>query len=93
MIHSFADRTTARLFDGHAPRHVAAAIATVAHRKLVQLHTVTRLQDLAIPPGNRLKALRGRRTGTFSLRVNRQWRITFRWHQGGAYDVRFEDYH
>lgn len=93
MILSFHDRTTERLFHGEPVPGVSRDVSAVAYRKLIQLHTVTRLHDLRIPPGNRLKALQGRRAGTFSLRVNRQWRITFRWHDGAAHDVLFEDYH
>jgi len=57
------------------------------------LDTATRVEDLRVPPGNRLEALKGNRAGQHSIRVNDQWRICFRWHDGDAYDVEFVDYH
>ncbi len=68
-------------------------IATVARRKLRQLEIAGRLDDLKVPPGNRLEALRGDRMGQFSIRINDQWRICFRWAEGGAEDVEIVDYH
>lgn len=65
----------------------------MALRKLVQVHAATSLQDLRVPPGNRLELLRGARQGQHSIRVNDQWRICFRWKDGGAEDVELVDYH
>lgn len=64
-----------------------------ALRKLLILDAADRLEDLRIPPGNRLEKLAGDRKGQYSIRINDQWRICFRWHQGDAYDVEIVDYH
>jgi proteic killer suppression protein len=64
-----------------------------AYRKLMQVHGAARLEDLRSPPGNRLEALRGDRDGQYSIRVNDQWRVCFRWNAGGARDVEIVDYH
>jgi proteic killer suppression protein len=68
-------------------------IEAVARRKLRQLEIAARLDDLRIPPGNRLEALKGRRAGQYSIRINDQWRVCFRWTQAGALDVEIIDYH
>jgi proteic killer suppression protein len=65
----------------------------VARRKLAQMHFATRLDDLRMPPGNRLEALRGDREGQYSIRVNDQWRVCFVWREGVAYEVEIVDYH
>ena len=92
MIRSFRDATTKALFnDEDAPRF--RAIERVARRKLLYLHQAKRLEDLRVPPGNRLEALRGDRKGSYSIRVNDQWRICFRWKDGDAHDVEIVDYH
>jgi proteic killer suppression protein len=65
----------------------------MARRKLRQLEIAGRLDDLRVPPGNRLEALKGRRVGIFSIRINDQWRVCFRWTAGGAEDVEIIDYH
>ena len=92
MIRSFKDRRTAALFRGET---VAAfrAIEKVAHRKLDMLDGATRLTDLAVPPGNRLEALRSDRAGQHSIRINDQWRLCFVWRDGGAELVEIVDYH
>lgn len=69
------------------------SIERPARRKLLYLHRAQRLEDLRVPPGNRLEALKGRRAGTFSIRINAQWRICFAWHDGDAFDVEIVDYH
>jgi len=68
-------------------------IETAARRKLRQLEIAGRLDDLKVPPGNRLEPLKGRRTGKFSIRINDQWRVCFRWTAGGVEDVEIVDYH
>jgi proteic killer suppression protein len=93
VIRSFADRDTARVFAREYVRRLAAALHAVAWRKLAQLHAATRLDSLRIPPGNRLEALKGNRTGQHSIRINDQWRICFRWEDGDAYEVEIADYH
>lgn len=68
-------------------------IAAVARRKLRQLEIAARLEDLRVPPGNRLEALKGDRAGQYSIRINDQWRVCFRWAEAGAEDVEIVDYH
>jgi len=74
-------------------RRLPAGIHPVAWRKLAQLHAATRLDTLRVPPGNRLEALKGDRAGQYSIRINDQWRICFRWEGGDAYEVEIVDYH
>ncbi|NJO54296.1 MAG: type II toxin-antitoxin system RelE/ParE family toxin [Bacteroidales bacterium] len=93
MIRSCRDRRTEQLHRGEAPRGVPADVLGRAVRKLFLLDTVTRLEDLRVPPGNRLEALSGDRAGQHSIRVNDQWRICFVWKDGDAHDVEFCDYH
>ena len=92
MIRSFKDRQTRRFFEG---RRIAAfeGFADQAERRLILLDNAERLLDLAVLPGNRLETLRGERTGQFSIRINAQWRICFRWAEDGPYDVEIVDYH
>jgi proteic killer suppression protein len=92
MIRSFKCSDTAALASGIRVRRFAS-IETVARRKLRQLEIAGRLDDLRVPPGNRLEALKGRRTGLFSIRINDQWRVCFRWTAGGVEDVEIVDYH
>ena len=92
MILSFVDRDTARLFQ--LERVVRfQAVERVALRKLAMLDAAVRVEDLRVPPGNRLEALHGDRAGQWSIRVNDQWRICFRWRDGNASDVELTDYH
>lgn len=93
MIKSFADRTTAALFDDRRVRSVAEPLRRQARRKLLLLDTAGSVEDLATPPGNRLKRLGGNRRGQWSIRGNAQWRICFRFEDGDAWDVEFCDYH
>ena len=92
MIVSFADRDTERLASGELVRRFVA-IEAVARRKLRQLEIAGRLDDLKVPPGNRLEALKGDRKGQFSIRINEQWRVCFRWTQAGPAHVEIVDYH
>ena len=92
MIKSFADRDTEQLFHEEKNRRFAA-IARVALRKLFQLNRAGTVQDLAVPPGNRLEALKGDLAGFHSIRVNDQWRIVFRWTDQGPAEVAIADYH
>lgn len=92
MIVSFRNRETEAIaMGGHVKRFVA--IERVALRKLQQLEIAADLDDLRIPPGNRLQALKGRRSGQYSIRVNDQYRICFRWTPDGPADVEIVDYH
>ena len=96
MIRSFGDAATADVYFGRdtkAARRLPKPLWPVIRRKLDALHRARTLQDLRLPAGNRLEALKGDRAGTFSLRVNEQYRITFRFEGGYADEVECEDYH
>ena len=92
MIRSFRSRETEDLFHD---RRVARfdPIERAARRKLLLLHRSTSLRDLAVPPGNRLEALKASRKGQHSIRINDQWRLCFVWRDGDAFDVEIVDYH
>ena len=92
MIQSFADRATAKLWDGEFVK-VFSAIERAARRKLDMLHNAKSLDDLRAPPGNRLEALAGDRRGQNLIRINDQWQICFRWTVEGPEDVEIVDYH
>ena len=91
MIRSFGDRKTRALFEDEIVR-AFHGFADRAKRKLVAIHVAGRLEDLRVPPSNRLEKLRGNLEGLYSIRVNSQWRIVFRWNDGDAHDVRIVDY-
>ncbi len=92
MIVSFKDGDTQRLAGGRRVKRFVN-IEAVARRKLRQLEIAGGLDDLRVPPGNRLEALRGDRAGQYSIRINDQYRVCFRWTSGGAEDVEIVDYH
>lgn len=92
MIRSFRTSDTERLFRDE-PVVRFRAIERAARRKLLYLHQARRLDDLRVPPGNRLEALKGDRRGQHSIRINDQWRICFQWKEGDAFDVEIVDYH
>jgi proteic killer suppression protein len=92
MIQSFRCRDTQALFEGKCPRRLRN-IQSVAERKLAQLDAALTLDFLRAPPGNRLEALKGDRTGQCSIRINDQWRICFVWTPAGPADVEIVDYH
>ena len=92
MIVSFKDSDTQTVADGQRVRRFAH-IEAVARRKLRQLQIAGRLDDLRIPPGNRLELLKGRRAGQYSIRINDQYRVCFRWTPAGPADVEIADYH
>ena len=92
MIVSFKDGDTEKLARGRRVQRFQS-IEAVARRKLRQLEIAGRLDDLRVPPGNRLKQLRGDRAGQHSIRINDQYRVCFRWTSGGAEDVEIVDYH
>ncbi len=92
MIRSFRSRETEALFaDLEVPRF--RTFERIARRKLLYLHRASVLQDLQVPPGNRLEALKGDRKGQYSIRINDKWRICFVWRHGDAYEVEIVDYH
>jgi len=93
LILSFQGKDTRRIWWGERVRRPDWNLQRTARRKLRLLHTAQSLSDLAHPPGNRLEALHGDRRGHFSIRVNDQWRICFRWHDGNSFDVELVDYH
>jgi proteic killer suppression protein len=96
MIVSFGDRLAASLFDDRRSKDVRrfpVELHRIARRKLLYLHDAAALTDLAVPPGNRLERLRGERAGYYSIRINDQWRVVFRWEAGNALDVQVVDYH
>jgi toxin HigB-1 len=92
MIKSFKCTHTEKLSRGHRVRRFVS-IANVARRKLRQLEIANRLDDLRVPPGNHLEPLKGDRSGQYSIRINDQWRICFRWTDAGAENVEIVDYH
>lgn len=93
MIRSFRCRETELLFRRRVSKRLPDDIQKVAGRKLLVLDAATDLNDLRVPPSNHLEALRGERNGQHSIRINRQWRICFRWQSGNAHDVEIVDYH
>lgn len=97
MIRSFLDRGTADIFDGTvstaARRTCPQSLWSVARRKLDQVNRVRNLGELAVPPGNRLERLKGKRAGQYSIRINEKYRICFHWENGYADDVEITDYH
>jgi proteic killer suppression protein len=92
MIRSFGDKRTAALFHDERVRQFAG-IARVAKRKLEAVHAASRLEDLTIPPSNRLEKLKGDLKDFYSIRINDQWRVIFKWTDGEHHEVRIVDYH
>lgn len=93
MIRSFRGREAERIWHGEISRRFPRAIQDVARRKLRMLNNAQDLNDLRVPPGNRLEALKGDRKGQHSIRINERWRLCFRWSGGDARDVDIVDYH
>ncbi|HET8577209.1 MAG TPA: type II toxin-antitoxin system RelE/ParE family toxin [Methylomirabilota bacterium] len=93
MIRSFRNRETEQVFRRERARRLSLDLQRIAQRKLVMLDAAESLQDLRVPPGNRLERLSGDREGQHSIRINDQWRVCFRWRDGDAHDVEIVDYH
>lgn len=93
MIRSFKDKETQKVWEGTLSRRLPVPVQAVARRKLRMLNNAQTLDDLRIPPANRLEALKGRRKGQHSIRINDQWRICFIWQDAAAHDVEIVDYH
>ncbi len=93
MILSFSCKETEKLARGRISRKLPTEIQRIAARKLKLLNDSVELNDLRVPPANRLEALKGSRKGQHSIRINDQWRICFRWNKGNASDVEIVDYH
>ena len=93
MIVSFRDAETATIWAGRRSRRLPTDLQAVALRKLRLLNNARRLEDLRVPPANRLEALKGDCRGQYSIRINDQWRICFTWKEGNAHEVEIVDYH
>lgn len=93
MIQSFADKLTAAIFEGYEVRKLPKTIQATARRKLKLIDSAAALESLRVPPGNRLEPLKGDRAGQWSIRINDQWRICFKWDSGHAFEVEIVDYH
>ncbi len=93
MIQSFSCDETKRIFNGDYSRQLPTQIQAVARRKLRMLHAVVKLDELRIPPANRLEALKGNRKGQYSIRINEQWRLCFTWTPNGPAGIEIVDYH
>lgn len=93
MIRSWNDKRAEAVFHGMQPKGFPTQIFSAAQRKLTMLNAATSLEDLKVPPANHLEALSGDRAGQHSIRINKQWRVCFRWVNAGAEDVEIVDYH
>ena len=93
MIRGFRDRDTESVFHRERSRRLPSTLQRIAQRKLAILHAADSVQDLRVPPGNRLERLSGDREGQHSIRINDRWRICFYWRNGDAHDVEIVDYH
>lgn len=93
MIVSFDDKTTQKIWDGEWVKGFSTDIQETARRKLRMLNNSLDIKDLMIPPSNRLEKLKGNRKDFYSIRVNDQWRLIFRWENGNAFNVELIDYH
>lgn len=93
MIESFGDSDTESIYRGLRVRGLPGEIQERARRKLRMINQARIVQDLQVPPGNRLEQLQGELAGFWSVRINRQWRVVFRWEDGSKHQVRIIDYH
>jgi proteic killer suppression protein len=93
MIRSFKCKETEKIFNRYFSKKLPTSIQQLAYRKLLILNNAQSLESLNHPPGNKLEALKGKRKGQYSIRVNDQWRICFKWERGSVENVKIEDYH
>jgi toxin HigB-1 len=93
VLRSFADKETERVWQRRRARKLAPDVQRAALRKLLVLDAAETLDDLRVPPGNRLEKLKGNRAGSYSVRINQQWRVCFRWTEAGPENVEIVDYH
>jgi proteic killer suppression protein len=93
MIRTFADKQSALIYAGKISKSLPQTIQKRAYTKMLMIDAAKELNDLLVPPGNKLEALSGNRNGQHSIRINDQWRICFNWHNGDAWNVEIIDYH
>jgi len=93
VINSFADKEADKIWNGNQSRKLPANIQNVARRKLRMINNAQNINDLRIPPANHLEKLGGNLEGLYSIRINKQWRITFKWENDSAFEVQIVDYH
>ncbi|MGJ4747607.1 type II toxin-antitoxin system RelE/ParE family toxin [Leptospira sp. SA-E8] len=93
MINSFKSKETEKVWNQEFSKKLPNQIQSIAYRKLVMLARSKQIDDLKIPPSNHLERLSGDRSGQYSIRINNQWRICFKWKDGNAFDVEIVDYH
>ena len=93
MIINFHDKETEKIWNNTYSKRYPTEIQKIAKRKLLQIHAAVSINDLRIPPGNRLHDLKDDRKGQWSISINDQWRICFKWHENNAYNVEIVDYH
>ena len=93
MIKSFKDRETEKIFNLEFSKKLPNEIQRMTARKLKIIHSAGTIESLSVPPGNRLESLKGVRLGQYSIRINQQWRICFKWNERDAYDEEITDYH
>ena len=93
MIRTFRDRDTQAVFQGEFVRRLDRRVQQRAREKLKYLDSAGDLRDLMIPPSNQLESLRGDRQGQYSIRINKQWRVCFKWKEGDVFDMEIVDYH
>ncbi len=93
MIASFKDKETKKIWEGEYSRKFPAEMQKTSRRKLIHIQSAIDLNDLRIPPGNKLHKLKGDREGQYSISINNQWRICFKWENGNAFNVEIADYH
>ncbi len=93
MIKGFSDKEAEKIFQRHLSKKLPFNIQRTAKKKLNMLDAALSLNALKVPPGNHLEVLKNERAGQHSIRINDQWRICFRWHDGNAYEVEITDYH
>ena len=93
MIKSFADKKTQKIWNRRYSKKLPEDIQKRGRQKLILVDSAVTIEDLRVPPGNRLEKLKGSRESQHSIRINQQWRVCFTWHEGDAYDVEITDYH
>ncbi|MDY6827293.1 MAG: type II toxin-antitoxin system RelE/ParE family toxin [Bacillota bacterium] len=93
MIKSFADKDTENIWKQQWTNKFPEEVQKIAFRKLIMIHSSTSLNDLMVPPGNRLEKLKGKQLGQMSVRINKQYRICFTWYNSNAYEVKITGYH